>query len=66
MAIKKIEMRPKGDGTYPDVLYPRTSSDMVDGLATDIANSVKIIDSTTGKKYKWGVQNGALFIEEVL
>lgn len=29
MAIKKIEIRPKGDGTYQDVLYPKTSADMV-------------------------------------
>lgn len=34
MAIKKIEIRPKGDGTYPDVLYPKTSVDMVEGLQT--------------------------------
>lgn len=36
MAIKKIEIRPKGDGTYSDVLYPKTSADMV-------------INETTGK-----------------
>ena len=29
MAIKKIEIRPKGDGTYGDVLFPKTSADMV-------------------------------------
>lgn len=34
MAIKKVEIRPKGDGTYPDVLYPKTSVDQVDGLQT--------------------------------
>lgn len=61
MAIKKIEIRPKGDGTYPDVLYPKTSADMVEGLD----EALKIVDTSTGKKYKWGVQNGALYIEEV-
>lgn len=30
MAIQKIEIRPKGTGDYADVLYPRTSVDMVD------------------------------------
>lgn len=65
MAIKKIEIRPKGDGTYPDVLYPKTSADMVEGLATEIANGTKITDSTTGKKYKFGVENGILYVEEV-
>lgn len=29
--IKKIEIREKGDGTYNQLLYPRTSVDMVDG-----------------------------------
>lgn len=29
MANKKIEMRPKGTGDYGDVLFPKTSSDMV-------------------------------------
>lgn len=62
MAIKKIEIRPKGDGTYPDVLYPRTSADMVDGLD----EALKIKDTTTGKKYKFGVENGILYVEEVL
>ena len=37
MAIKKIEMRPKGDGTYADVLYPKTSTDMVEGLSTALS-----------------------------
>ena len=38
MAIKKIEIRPKGlDGTYSDVLYPKTSIDMVDGLSTNLS-----------------------------
>lgn len=30
MAIKKIEIRPKGTGDYSDVLYPKTSADMVE------------------------------------
>jgi uncharacterized protein YjlB len=29
MAVKKIEMRPKGDGSYGDILYPKTSADQV-------------------------------------
>jgi len=29
MTIKKIEMRPKGTGNYTDILYPKTSADMV-------------------------------------
>lgn len=66
MAIVKIEMRPKGDGTYGDVVYPKTSADMVEGLATEIANGTKMTDPTTGKKYKFGVENGILHVEEVL
>lgn len=27
--IKKIEMRPKGTGNYSDILYPKTSADIV-------------------------------------
>lgn len=39
MAIKKIEIRPKGlDGTYADVLYPKTSMDMVVNLNDAINN----------------------------
>jgi hypothetical protein len=29
MAVQKIEIRPKGTGDYGDVLYPKTSADMV-------------------------------------
>jgi len=29
MTIKKIEIRPKGTGDYADILYPKTSADMV-------------------------------------
>ena len=32
MAIKKVELRPEGINDYGDVLYPKTSVDMVDGL----------------------------------
>ena len=35
MSVKKIEIRPKGDGTYSDILYPKTSVDMVDGAVSD-------------------------------
>ncbi len=32
MAISKIEMRPEGSNDYADVLYPKTSIDVIDGL----------------------------------
>ena len=33
MAVIKAELRPKkADGTYTDIIYPRTSVDMVDGI----------------------------------
>lgn len=43
MAVKKIEIRPKGTGDYADILYPKTSADMVianDGqtVETKLAN----------------------------
>lgn len=35
MAIIKAELRPKKiDGTYGDIIYPKTSVDMVDGIQT--------------------------------
>lgn len=41
MAIVKTEIRPKKpDGTYSDVLYPRTGMDMVDGL-TEVVNKLQ-------------------------
>lgn len=29
MGVQKVEFRPKGDGTYSNVLYPKTSADQV-------------------------------------
>lgn len=65
MAIIKTEIRPKkSDGTYDDVLYPKTSTDMVDGLQTELTNRVtktqikntltetvagNVLDATQGK-----------------
>lgn len=55
MAIKKIEIRPKGDGTYSDVLYPRTSIDMVDDLQAALDN--KSSTSHTHAKSDVGLGN---------
>lgn len=61
MAIKKIELRPKTQaGTYEDIVYPKTSIDMVDGLQSELDSKVtKILgkdlstnDYTTAEKDK--------------
>jgi hypothetical protein len=52
MAVKKIEIRPKGTGNYADVLYPKTSTDMVvdeasgKTVATHMADDTAHITST--------------------
>ena len=52
--IKKIEMRSSGtNNLYNEVLYPKTSSDMVE--IKDIGN---------GLEFRLGMQNGILFLEE--
>ena len=38
MAIKKVELRPEGINDYGDVLYPKTSVDMVEGLSEGYAS----------------------------
>lgn len=39
--VKKIEMRTKGDGTYNELLYPKTSVDMVIGAETPAGAQAK-------------------------
>lgn len=44
MAIRKIEVRPPGTGDYADVLYPKTSADIVvstDGTVQDDIDTLK-------------------------
>ena len=51
MAIRKIEMRPPGSGDYADVLYPKTSADIVmstDGTVQGDINNLKTGKSDTG------------------
>lgn len=46
MAIKKIEIRPKGTNNYRDILYPKTSADQVetaDGFT--VQNKINIFDN---------------------
>lgn len=38
MTIVKTELKTKGTGTYTDILYPKTSADMIEGLQTAIEN----------------------------
>ena len=47
MAIRKIEMRPPGTGDYVDVLYPKTSADIV--VSTDGNVQTDINTLKTGK-----------------
>lgn len=47
MANKKIEMRPKGTGDYGDVLFPKTSSDMVIDEATNKTVKTLIAETNT-------------------
>jgi len=47
MSVKKIEIRPKGDGTYSDILYPKTSVDMVDGAVSDSEFTTHEADDAT-------------------
>lgn len=56
MAIRKIEMRPPGSGNYADVLYPKTSDDIIDITAgTDLtatnlhAGLIEILTAISGK-----------------
>lgn len=76
-----IEMRKKlPDGTYR-VEYPKTRSDSgvtfdehLDNIATqdgyghirlqDIKTTIK--DETTGDEYKWGIENGLVYLERVV
>lgn len=44
MAIKKIEIRPKGTGDYADILYPKTSTDMVVDTSTGQTVSAHMAD----------------------
>jgi hypothetical protein len=81
MVVKKIEIKPKGDGTYSDVLYPKTSPDMVideatgTTVATHMAENVtqlaakmdkKIVDDATSTKYELGFKNGLLYFRVVV
>jgi hypothetical protein len=45
VAIKKIEIRPKGTGDYADILYPKTSADQV-----------IMADSTTVEQFKKDIE----------
>lgn len=48
MAIKKIELRPKSEtGKYEDIIYPKTSIDMVDGLQTALNAKASTTVATT-------------------
>lgn len=57
MAIKKIEIRPKGTGDYADTLYPKTSTDMVIDEATGTTVAAHMADDArhlkTGERSKW-------------
>lgn len=62
MAIKKAELRPKlPDGTYDDIVYLKTSVDMVDGL--NIKNNLiettpgNVLDATQGKALNDKIQS---------
>jgi hypothetical protein len=64
MAVKKIEMRPKGTGDYADVLYPKTSTDMVIDEASGMTVAVHIADtvshSTQAEKNSWNAKETTL------
>lgn len=53
MAIKKIEIRPKGTNNYRDVLYPKTSADQVETAdGNTIEYKINIFDN-----FKDGINN---------
>ena len=53
MTIKKVELRPEGGNQYADVLYPKTSADMVVTDATNrfVTDVEKIAWSTKVKTH---------------
>lgn len=47
------------------VINRKTFDDMVSQLNKDIEAAANMTDKTTGAKYRWGIDNGALYVEEV-
>lgn len=45
MAIRKIEMRPPGTGDYADILYPKTSSDIVTSTDGTVQSDIDALKS---------------------
>lgn len=45
MAIRKIEMRPPGSGDYSDILYPKTSADIVEATTGTVQSEIDSLKS---------------------
>lgn len=51
----------------PDDFYDiEQYNDNMDKIDEALASASFIIDSSTGDKYRWGIDNGGLYLEEVV
>lgn len=71
---RTFKLQNNSDGTVTLIPAPGTivqegtpvNATNLNGIEEDILNAAQITDSATNNKYKWGIENGLVFLEKVV